>query len=136
MLISPNLARHSRTRDGEPLPEYLARTNLRFQQWIVDTCMRPYDQAWIDYQEEIARRHTSLRKNQTDDVSSTDHVPFRDLIAFIAVMNETIRPFLGRKGHSEEEVNAMHLAWQKSLQLQIALWGRIYMDGRSGKSEW
>ncbi len=27
----PNLARHSRTLDGEPLSKYLARSNLRFE---------------------------------------------------------------------------------------------------------
>jgi hypothetical protein len=29
----PNLARHSRTPEGEANPEYLAKSNLRFQQW-------------------------------------------------------------------------------------------------------
>jgi hypothetical protein len=32
----PNLARHSRTPEGDPIPEYLAKSNLRFQQWILD----------------------------------------------------------------------------------------------------
>jgi len=39
----PNLARHSRSPQGEPMPDYLAKSNLRFQQWILDTCLRPYD---------------------------------------------------------------------------------------------
>jgi len=50
----PNLARHSRTPEGEPNPDYLAKSNLRFEQWILDTCLRPYDQDWLDYQQEIA----------------------------------------------------------------------------------
>jgi hypothetical protein len=50
----PNLARHSRTPEGKPIPEYLGASNLRFQQWILDTCLRPYDQHWINYQQEIA----------------------------------------------------------------------------------
>jgi hypothetical protein len=50
----PHLARHSRSRDGNPLPSYLAASNQRFQQWILDTCLRPYDQVWLDYQQEIA----------------------------------------------------------------------------------
>ena len=50
----PNLARHSRTPEGDPLPDYLAKSNLRFEQWILDTCLRPYDQDWINYQQEIA----------------------------------------------------------------------------------
>lgn len=35
----PNLARHSRTPEGDPLPDYLAKSNLRFEQWILDTCL-------------------------------------------------------------------------------------------------
>jgi hypothetical protein len=132
----PNLARHSRTPEGEPIPEYLAASNLRFQQWILDTCLRPYDQDWINYQQEIALRHTSARKNQTDKVRSTPYVPFRDVIAFIAVMNETIKPYLAAKGHSVEEVNKMHGAWTKSLQMQLALWVGLYADTRQTPSEW
>jgi hypothetical protein len=37
----PNLARHSRSLAGKPLPDYLAKSNLRFEQWILDTCFRP-----------------------------------------------------------------------------------------------
>ena len=64
----PNLARHSRAPEGDVLPEYLAKSNLRFEQWILDTCLRAYDQDWINYQQEIALRHTSTKKNQTDSV--------------------------------------------------------------------
>jgi hypothetical protein len=122
----PHLARHSRSLDGNPLPNYLGASNQRFQQWILDTCLRPYDQAWLDYQQEIALRHTSLKKNQADGVQSTPHVPLRDIIAFIPVMNETVKPYLAAKGHSPEDVELMHLAWCKSLQLQIALWTGLY----------
>jgi hypothetical protein len=129
----PHLARHSRTLGGDPIPEYLAKSNLRFQQWIVDTCTKPYDQDWLNYQEEIALRHTSLKKNQTDGVYSTPYVPLSDIVAFVAVINETIKPYLASKGHSLEDVEAMHLAWCKSLQLQMALWVKTYM-GTSGTS--
>jgi hypothetical protein len=122
----PHLARHSRSPEGKPLPDYLAASNQRFQQWVLDTCLRPYDQTWLDYQQEIALRHTSLKKNQVDGVQSTPHVPLRDIIAFIPVMNETIKPYLAAKGHSPEEVEKMHLAWCKSLQLQISLWTGLY----------
>ena len=84
----PHLARHSRSRDGQPMPDYLARSNRRFEQWILDTCQREYDQTWLDYQLEIAARHTSLMKNQVDAVDSTPFVPLRDIIAFTAVMNQ------------------------------------------------
>jgi hypothetical protein len=130
----PNLARHSRTPDGEPNPEYLAKSNLRFEQWILDTCFRPYDQDWLNYQQEIALRHTSLKKNRTDGVQSTSYVPLRDILAFVAVINETIKPYLAAEGHSSEQIDAMHCAWCKSIQLQIALWSRPYTE--QARNEW
>ena len=103
----PNLARHSRSPEGNPLPNYLAASNLRFEQWILDTCLRPYDQDWINYQQEIALRHTTLKKNKVDGVQSTPYVPLRDIIAFLAVINETIKPYLAAKEHSAEDVDGM-----------------------------
>jgi hypothetical protein len=132
----PHLARHSRSLDGQPLPEYLHRSNRRFEQWIIDTCRRPYDQDWLNYQMEIARRHTSAKKNQTDGVHSTSFVPLRDIIGFVAVMNQTIKPYLGRTGASAEDVEQMHQAWCKSLQLQIALWAKLYSDPAAAPSQW
>jgi hypothetical protein len=132
----PNLARHSRTPEGEANPDYLAKSNLRFQQWILDTCLRPYDQDWINYQQEIALRHTSLKKNQTDGVRSTPFVPLRDILGFLAVINETIKPYLAAKGHSTEEVDRMHRAWCKSIQLQAALWAKPYSDATLAPNEW
>jgi hypothetical protein len=132
----PNLARHSRTPAGEPIPKYLAQSNLRFEQWILDTCLRPYDQDWLNYQQEIALRHTSLKKNQADGVESTAYVPFSDIAAFVAVLNDTIKPYLGYGPASADEVDAMHRAWCRSLQLQIALWSRLYMDLAKAKNEW
>jgi hypothetical protein len=127
----PNLIRHSRTPDGKGIPDYSAKSGVRFEQWVLDTCFRPYDQDWLNYQHEIALRHTSLKKNATDAVDSTPYVPLRDIIAFVAVMNETIKPFLSAKGHTAEDVEKMHRVWTKSLQLQIALWARPYPN-----SEW
>ena len=124
----PHLARHSRTPEGNPIPDYLAKSNLRFEQWILDTCLRPYDQDWLNYQNEIALRHTAAKKNQTDGVKSTPFVPFGDIVAFVAVMNETIKPYLAAKGHSQEEVDCMHRAWCKSIQLQLALWANPYSN--------
>jgi hypothetical protein len=132
----PHLARHSRSLDGQALPEYLARSNLRFRQWILDTCLRPYDQAWLDYQHEIALRHTAQKKNQVDSVESTAFVPFRDCVAFTAVMNETIKPYLAARGHSPQQVEQMHQAWCKSIQLQMALWAKTYSGVASMESHW
>jgi hypothetical protein len=124
----PNLSRHSRAPGGEPIPDYSAKSGLRFEQWVLDTCFRSYDQDWLNYQHEIALRHTSLKKNTTDGVNSTPYVPLRDIIAFVAVMNQTIKPYLAAKGHAAEDVEKMHRAWTKSLQLQIALWAQPYSN--------
>jgi hypothetical protein len=131
----PNLARHSRTPEGDPIPEYLSNSNLRFQQWILDTCLRPYDQDWLNYQQEIALRHTSLKKNHTDGVRSTSFVPLEDAIAFGAVINETIKPYLAATGSSDEEVERMHLAWCKSMQVQMALWVRPYAEAERAAND-
>jgi hypothetical protein len=132
----PNLARHSRAPDGTPNAEYLAKSNLRFEQWILDTCLRPYDQDWINYQQEIALRHTAAKKNMVDEVRSTPYVPLRDVMAFIAVMNITMKQYLAAKGHSAELVDRMHQAWCKSVQLQLALWIGPYSDVRKSPNEW
>jgi len=52
------------------------------------------------------------------------------------VINETIKPYLAAKGHSVEEVDKMHRAWCKSLQLQLALWSRPYTDASQAPNEW
>lgn len=132
----PNLARHSRTLEGDAIPAYLDRSNARFRQWILDTCLRSYDQDWIDYQQEIALRHTSAKKNRVDGVCSSPYVPLRDVIAFLPVMNETIKPYLAAKGSTAEEIERMHGAWCKSMQLQLALWIGMYADDRQSPKEW
>ena len=132
----PGLARHSRTPEGDPNPEYLARSNLRFQQWILDTYLRPYDQDWINYQQEIALRHTAAKKNEVDGARSTPFVPLRDVLTFVAVMNMTMKRYLAAKGHPAEVVDKMHDAWCKSMQLQLALWIGPYADTRQAPREW
>jgi Protoglobin len=132
----PSLARHSRTPEGEAIPAYLERSNARFCQWILDTCLRPYDQDWINYQQEIGLRHTSLKKNEVDGVRSSPYVPMRDVIAFTAVMNKTIKPYLTSNGNSADEVEKMHTAWCKSIQIQMALWVGPYADTKQAPKEW
>jgi hypothetical protein len=77
-----------------------------------------------------------LKKNKVDAVRSTPYVPLRDVIAFIAVMNETINPYLAAKGNSAEEVEKMHRAWCKSIQLQLALCTCPYTDTEQAPNEW
>jgi hypothetical protein len=132
----PHLAIHSRDLDGRPLPDYLARSNRRFEQWILDTCLRPYDQDWLNYQQEIALRHTSVKKNQTDQVTSTAYIPLREIIGFIMVMNDTIKPHLAAKGHTVDDVEKMHKAWRNSMQLQVALFAQPYADPILSLDEW
>jgi hypothetical protein len=122
----PHLLAYFSTPDGEPIPEYLTRVRSRFGRWILDTCSRPYDQAWLDYQQEVALRHTTARKNRTDDAPSVPEVPLRYLIAFIYPITATIRPFLAAKGHDAGRVEEMFQAWFKSVTLQIALWSQPY----------
>lgn len=123
---NPHLAQYSFGPEGKPDAHYSAESGLRFRQWILDTCFRSYDQDWLNYQQEIALRHTSVKKNQTDHVESAEYVPLRYVIAFTAIINDAIKPFLGTKGHSADDVERMHRAWCKSVQLQIALWSEPY----------
>jgi hypothetical protein len=113
-----------------PNTEYLAAVRKRFEQWILDTCNRPYDQDWLNYQFEIGLRHHRTKKNQTDQVQSVPIINFRYLVAFIYPMTATIKPFLAKKGHSPDEVDKMFQAWFKSVVLQVSLWCYPYVkDG-------
>lgn len=115
--------------DGKPIERYLHAAHARFIRWIEDTCTRPYDQAWLDYQHEIALRHHRTKKNLTDRAESVPVVPFRYLVALIHPMS-TIRHLLAAKGHGAEEVDRMHQAWTKALVLHVALWSHPYVrDG-------
>jgi hypothetical protein len=123
----PHLIRYFSDPDGQPDTEYLGRVRERFKQWIFDTCRRPYDQEWLDYQQEIALRHTRAKKNETDGAYETpEHIPLRYMIAFIYPITATIESFLANKGHSSEEVEKMFQAWFKSVVLQVTLWSYPY----------
>jgi hypothetical protein len=124
----PHLVRYFAGPDGEPIDAYLTRVRARFGQWIRDLCERPWDRAWLDYQEEIALRHTPAKKNQTDGVDAPDRIPLRYLVAFVYPITATVREFLAKKGHSEDEVEAMHQAWSKAVTLTVVLWSRPYAD--------
>ena len=122
-----HLVRYFSDAQGNADQEYLGRVRERFEQWILDTCERPYDQEWLDYQQEIALRHTRAKKNRTDGAQETpDHIPLRYLISFVYPITATMRPFLANKGHTDAEVEKMHQAWFKSVVLQVALWSQPY----------
>ncbi len=122
----PHLVHYFTGPDGQPAGEYLEAVRRRFGQWIIDTCTRPYDRAWLDYADEIGRRHHRSGKNRTDHVDSVPHIPLRYLIAFIYPITATMRAFLANTGRTRQDVEKMHEAWFKSVVLQIALWSRPY----------
>lgn len=123
----PHLAKVFFGPDGRPDDAYKAAVKKRFVQWIHDACLRPRDQAWLDYQEEIGKRHTPAKKNKTDHAQTAPLVQLRYLIAFTAVTSTTIRPFLEESGRSAEDIRKMHDAWIKSMLLHLALWARPYV---------
>jgi hypothetical protein len=124
---NPHLVRSFADRDtGEPIGEYLERVRARFGRWILDTASADYDRAWLDYQYEIGLRHHRTKKNQTDGVNAVEVVPLRYLIGLIYPITATLRPFLEKKGHSRDEVDAMQDVWRKSVILQVALWSQPY----------
>ncbi|WP_259678291.1 protoglobin domain-containing protein [Arthrobacter oryzae] len=113
--------------DGTANPDYLGAVRARFAQWIVDVCSRDRDQEWLDYQHEIALRHTAAKKNLTDGVSSPASViNLRYIIAFIVPLTATIRPFLAEQAPDADEVEAMYQAWFKSVTITAALWAEPY----------
>lgn len=122
-----HLLDHFADRSSKPMGEYLQAVRARFGQWIRDTCRAEYDQKWLDYQNEIALRHTSAKKNQTDHVDAkTSQIPLRYIIAFVYPITATMEPFLHKGGHRPEEVAKMHQAWFKAVVLQVALWSQPY----------
>ncbi len=122
----PHLARWFFGPDGKADEAYKAAVKKRFVRWVVDSCTRPRDQAWLDYQEEIGLRHTPAKKNKTDGTHTPDVVPLRYLLAFLGPALLGVKPFLGKKGHAADEIEAMQRAWTKSVLLHVTLWSRPY----------
>ena len=124
------LATFSDPATGQPDQHYLSAVRQRFGQWILDTAAANYDQAWLDYQYEIALRHHRTAKNRTDGARASDIVPFRYLVPLVYPVVATLKPFLAKKGHSADAVERMHQAWLKSVLLQVTLWSYPYVrDG-------
>ena len=116
--------------DGQPNQEYLAAVRRRFGRWILDTARAEFDQAWLDYQQEIGVRHTRMGKNRIDGVQAADHIPLRYVLALLVPITTTLKPFLADGGATPNEVDAMHQAWVKAVLLQVILWSYPYVrDG-------
>ena len=122
----PHLSYYFKDAKGNINEEYKAKVKERFKQWIMDVCTKPYDQDWLNYQHEIGLRHMLVKKNKTDNVEAPPHIPMRYVIAFTAVVNDTIKPFLAKKGHSLGVIEKMHKAWSKAVLLHVTLWTRAY----------
>lgn len=122
----PHLVHYFTDPQGQPIADYLARVRARFAQWVRDVCSRPHDDAWRDYQQEIARRHTRAKKNQTDGADSVPLIPLRYMVGFVFPITATMRPFLANGGHSPEDVEGMHAAWFKAVVLHVCLWCQPY----------
>jgi hypothetical protein len=125
----PHLVHYFSGPDGQPDTRYLEQVRARFGLWIRDLCERPRDQTWLDYQDEIARRHTSM-KNRADGVESVPIIPLRYLVAFVYPITATIRDFLAARDHDPADVEAMHHSWFKSVVLTVTLWSRPYGEDR------
>lgn len=114
--------------NGEPDPRYLSEVRQRFKQWVLDLCLNPYDQDWLNDQHEIGLRHTS-KKGHTDQISDTPTlVNYRYMIAFIYPITVTIKPFLSQGNHSPEQVENMYNAWFKAVVLSDILWTHSYVN--------
>jgi len=119
---------HYFTKNGQPNMDYLTAVRARFGQWILDICQKPYDQNWLNYQHEIAKRHHSIKKNQTDVVDAVPIIHYRYMTAFIYPITATIKSFLAKKNHSQADVEGMHNAWFKAVTLTVVLWTYPYIN--------
>jgi hypothetical protein len=107
---TPHLVHYFKEANGRPDEHYKERAKERFKQWILDLCFRPYDQDWLNYQH-----------------GTPPHIPLRYVIAFSAVVINTIKPFLARGEYAPEDVEKMHQAWCKAVLLHVSLWSRAYV---------
>lgn len=124
---TPHLVRVFTGADGEPDADYLARVRPRFERWVVDLCTRGFDAQWLAYQEEIALRHHTAKKNETDDVSSpVGHVPMSHMMALVVPVTLSVKQFLAEGEADAEQVEAMHQAWFKAVTVSLVLWARPY----------
>jgi hypothetical protein len=123
----PYLYRYFRGPDGTLIWPYVQAVRRRSAEWILRSCLRSYDQAWLDYTHEVGLRHHRTKKNLTDAVDAPPLIPLRYVIAFSYHTGEMLKPFLTKKGHSPDEVEKMHNAWWKSVLLQVALWSYAYV---------
>jgi hypothetical protein len=115
-------------KNGVPNMEYLTAVRARFERWILDICNRPYDQTWLNYQYEIAKRHHRIKKNKTDNVEAAPIIKYRYMTAFIYPITVTIKSFLSKREHSQSDVEGMYNAWFKAITLTAVIWTYPYVN--------
>jgi hypothetical protein len=108
--------------DGKPDDTYKAAVKARFVQWVRDVFVQPFDQAWLDYQEEIGLRHTPAKKNKTDGAVTPRLVPLRYLLGFAPPILAAAHARLA----DAEDSAAMQAAWTKAVMLTLTLWARPF----------
>ncbi len=124
---TPHLVATFAGPDGSPDQEYLARVRARFERWVLDLCTRDFDDQWLAYQEEIALRHHTSKKNQTDMVDSPSaYIPMSDMLALIVPVTLTTRRFLAEGASDPAELQKMADAWFKAVTITLVLWTRPY----------
>jgi len=64
-------------------------------------------------------RHTSLKKNKTDNVEPAAENSLRYFVALTAAIDDTIKPFLAAEERVTEEIEKMYRARCKLVQLQV-----------------
>ena len=123
----PHLAHWFVHPDGTPNDEYKAAVKKRFVQWVTDTLTKPFDQAWLDYQDEIGQRHTPAKKNATDGGDTPPVVPLRYLIAFLPPTLFAMGEHLRKRGVAAADIVPIDRAWTRAIALTMALWCRPYV---------
>jgi hypothetical protein len=108
--------------DGKPDANYKSAVKPRFVQWVKDICTRPFDQSWLDYQEEIGLRHTPEKKNKTDGKNTPPLVPLRFILAFTPPILAAAHIRLA----DAEDAAALQAAWTKAVILSLTLWARPF----------
>lgn len=124
----PHLACYFKNEAGNTDEQYKAKVKERLRQWVMDLCYRTYDQYWLNYQHETGSRLMQTPNNKTDNAGAAPFIPLRYLIAFTAVINDSIKPFMAKNGHSLGVIEKMHKAWCKAVLLHVTLWTRAYCD--------
>jgi hypothetical protein len=122
----PHLSHWFVKPDGGADEQSKASVKRRFVQWVIDVAVRPHDQDWLNYQQEIGLRHTPAKKNKTDGAHAPSVVPFRYLLVFVPMILP-IRKFF-KEAIQDDELKMLEGAWIKAVLLHITLWSRACME--------